>query len=81
MIQKGQKEIIQLLATEHNLPLNGVEKIVYSQFKLAARTMSAGNFESTRLPLLGVFRVLPARVEKLNERTRIKNAKRESTNT
>jgi len=81
MIQKGQKEIIQLLATDHNLPLAEVEKIVYSQFKLAAKTMSKGKMEPTRLPLLGLFHVLPARVKKLDERSKLKNAKRQSTNT
>lgn len=72
---KGKKELIQLLATEYSLPLKEVEKIVTSQFKLVAKTMSKGDFESVRLPFFGVFRVKKSRVKYVNDAKRrsIKN--------
>jgi len=68
-----KKKLIQLLATEHDLPLNEVEKIVNSQFKLVAKTMSEGRFEAVRLPFFGVFRVKKSRLKYIND------AKRKST--
>ena len=72
---KGKKELIQLLATEYNLPLKEVERVINSQFKLVAKTMSEGNFESIRLPFFGVFRVKKSRVKYINDAKRksIKN--------
>ena len=57
MAAKGKRELIQILATKYNLPLKEVEKVVNSQFKLAAKTMSEGKFEAIRLPSFGVLRV------------------------
>ena len=72
---KGKKELIQLLATKYSLPLKEVEKIVNSQFKLVAKTMSEGDFESIRIPFFGVFRVKKSRVKYINDAKRksIKN--------
>ena len=72
MAAKGKKELIRILATKYNLPLKEVEKVVNSQFKLAAKTMSEGKFEAIRLPSFGVFKVKPGRLKYLN------NAKRKS---
>jgi nucleoid DNA-binding protein len=58
-----KKKMIQLLATKYDLPLNEVRKIVNSQFKLAAKTMSEGNLESIRLPFFGLFKVNKNRVK------------------
>ncbi len=73
MAAKGKRELIQILATEYKLPLKEVEKIVNSQFKLAAKTMSEGKFEAIRCPSFGVFKVKPGRLKYLND------AKRKST--
>jgi nucleoid DNA-binding protein len=75
MAAKGKKALIQILATKHNLPLKEVEKIINSQFKLAATTMSEGKFETIRLPLFGIFTVKPGRLKYLNDAKRksIKN--------
>lgn len=72
---KTQKELISDLSEKYGLSEHDIKRIVFSQFKLVARTMSEGNFESVRLPLLGVFKVNPKRVEHVN------NAKRKSTQT
>jgi len=68
-----KRKLIQLLATEYDLPLNEVEKIVNSQFKLVAKTMSEGRFEAVRLPFFGVFRVNKNRVKYITD------AKKKST--
>jgi nucleoid DNA-binding protein len=65
-----KKKLIQLLATEHDLPLNEVEKIVNSQFKLVAKTMSEGNLESIRLPFFGLFKVNKNRVKYVTDAKR-----------
>ena len=70
---KTQKELISNLSEKYGLEEREIERITHSQFKLVARTMAAGKFESVRLPLLGVFQVNPKRVEHVN------NAKRKST--
>ena len=70
---KGKKELIQLIATEYGLPLQEVEKIVSSQFKLVAKTMAEGKFEAIRLPFFGVFKAKPGRIKSL------KNVKRKTT--
>lgn len=75
---KDQKAIIQLLATEYDLPLQEVEKIVYSQFQLVANTMSSGSLDTIRLPLLGRFHVRPGRVKKVTEKKKKKD-ERQST--
>ena len=69
---KDPKEMIQLLATEYGLPLSLVEKACYAGFKLTAKTMAEGKYESVRLPYLGKFHVLPGRLK------RMKNVKRKT---
>jgi nucleoid DNA-binding protein len=65
-----KKKLIQVLATKYDLPLNEVEKIVNSQFKLVAKTMSEGKFEAIRLPFFGVFRVNKNRVKYITDAKR-----------
>ena len=74
---KGRKELIQLLANKHNLPLEEVSKIISTQFRLVAETMAEGKYESVRLPYLGVFRVKPGRIKHFKNNQ--KNAKRKAT--
>ena len=52
---KSKKEIIQILATKYNLPLEKVESIVTSQFKYVAKIMGNSDFDSVRLPYFGKF--------------------------
>jgi nucleoid DNA-binding protein len=65
-----KKKLIQLLATKYDLPLNEVHKIVNSQFKLVAKTMSEGNLESIRLPFFGLFKVNKNRVKYVTDAKR-----------
>ena len=73
---KGRKELIQVLATEYELPLKEVSKITSTQFRLIAETMAEGKYESVRCPYLGVFRVKPGRLK--NQKKRM-DAKRKTT--
>jgi len=52
---KSKKEIVQILATKYNLPLEKVENIINSQFKYVTSIMSDGSFDSVRLPYFGKF--------------------------
>tara|TARA_R110002096_G_C14275419_1_gene696036 strand:+ start:450 stop:680 length:231 start_codon:yes stop_codon:yes gene_type:complete len=52
---KSKKEIIQILATKYNLPLQKVEDIVNMQFKYVSKIMGVGDFDSVRLPYFGKF--------------------------
>ena len=63
-----EKTILQRISIKHNLPINKIEEIVFSQFKFTAQVIKAGKFESVRLPYLGKFHVLPGRLKHLNER-------------
>ena len=67
---KSKKEVIQILATKYNLPLEKVEKIVNSQFKYVAKIMSEGNFDSIRLPYFGRFYSKKERRDNINGVTR-----------
>lgn len=69
------KKIVQLLATEYELPLKEVDKIRKSQFKCVRDTMAKGNFDPIRLPKFGIFRVKPGRIKYVTD------AKRRSTRT
>ena len=60
---KSKKEIIQILATEHNLPLSEVEEIINYQFNYVSEIMKEGNFESIRLPRFGKFSAKPGRIK------------------
>ncbi len=66
---KSKKEIIQILATKYNLPLEKVEKIVNSQFKYVAKVMAEGNFDAIRLPYFGKFYSKKERRDILNGTT------------
>jgi len=65
---KSKKEIIQILATKHNLSLEKVESIVNSQFKYVSKIMSAGTFDSVRLPYFGKFSSKKARRDNITKR-------------
>ena len=67
---KSKKEIIQTLATKHNLPLEKIEKIVNSQFKYVAKVMAEGKFDSVRLPYFGKFHSKKERRDIINGITR-----------
>jgi nucleoid DNA-binding protein len=60
---KTKKEIIQILATKHNLSLSKVEDIINYQFTYVAKIMKRGDFESIRLPKFGKFSVRPGRIK------------------
>ena len=60
-----EKVAIQILATQHNLPIQKVEEAVYYQFRYVSRIMKMGKFEPVRLPYLGKFHVLPSRLKYL----------------
>jgi nucleoid DNA-binding protein len=68
-VVKSKKEIIQILATKYNLPLEKVEKIVNSQFKYVAKVMAEGNFDAIRLPYFGKFYSKKERRDILNGTT------------
>ena len=68
----GKKELIQLLATEYDIPLKEVKKIVSAQSGLVVKTIREGKFESVRLPFFGVFKAKPNRLK------HIRNVKRET---
>ncbi len=65
---KSKKEIIQILATKHSLPLEKVESIVTSQFKYVAKIMGDGSFDSVRLPYFGKFSSKPGRRKMLTKK-------------
>jgi nucleoid DNA-binding protein len=65
---KNNKELIQLLATKYNLPLQKVEEIVYYQFKFVNKIIRKGEFDTVRLPYFGKFHVLKERLEYLNNK-------------
>jgi len=64
---KSKKEIIQILATKHNLPLERVEAMVTSQFKYVAKIMADGSFDAVRLPYFGKFHSKPSRRKNINK--------------
>ena len=66
---KSKKEIIQILATKHNLPLSEIEAIVEYQFSYVASVMKEGKFESVRLPKFGKFSVKPGRIKHIQKKT------------
>jgi nucleoid DNA-binding protein len=75
---KGKREVIQLLATEYNLPLKEVNRIVASQLMTVAETISAGSFDSVRLPRFGLFSSKESRRECLAIAKKKNDAKRKS---
>ena len=67
-MSKTKREIVQILATKYNLPLEKVEAIVNSQFKYVTKVMSEGNFEAVRLPYFGKFHSKKERRDILNNK-------------
>lgn len=68
-------KIIAKIAGENNLDYDLVEKVIKSQFKFVADTMSEGNFESVMLHHLGKFAVKPKRLEKFQKDIYEENSK------
>jgi nucleoid DNA-binding protein len=66
MARRRKSEIVQLLATEYNLPLKEIELIIDSQFRLTARTMSNQPGRKIRLPSLGSFEMNDKQMRKFN---------------
>jgi nucleoid DNA-binding protein len=62
-----EKVIIQKLSMKHNLPIQTIEEIVFSQFKFAADVIKSGEFESIRIPYFGKFTAHPTRIKYLLE--------------
>mgnify|MGYP003122343424 FL=1 len=63
------------MSTTHNLPIQKIEEIVYSQFKYVSEVIRKGDFDSIRLPYLGKFTANPKRIKYLNERAANNNRK------
>ena len=64
-----QKELIQQLAEEYDLPTFVVESIVKSQFKFVQNKMEEGECAKVRLHHFGVFKVKPKRLYIMNKDT------------
>lgn len=67
-MSKTKREIVQILATKYNLPLEKVESIVNSQFKYVSKIMANGSFDSIRLPYFGKFHSKQERRDILNNK-------------
>lgn len=63
-----RKQILYKLAVEHGITVAQAEEIANSQFKYVSHVMKEGNFDSVRLPYLGIFKVKPYRLKKVKER-------------
>jgi len=70
-MSKTKREIVQILATKYNLPLEKVEAIVNSQFKYVTKVMSDGKFDSVRLPYFGKFHSKEERRNLINKKNGI----------
>lgn len=66
----NRKEIVQILATKYNLPLERVNAVTSHQFKFVAKTMAEGNFDAVRLPYFGKFHAKPERIKRINDAAR-----------
>ena len=66
-MSKAKKEIVQILATKYNLPLEKVDSIITSQFKYVAKIMADGTFDAVRLPYFGKFHSKPSRRENISK--------------
>ena len=62
-----EKELIEQLAIEYDLPEFVVESIVKSQFKFVQDKMEEGNCAKVRLHHFGVFKVKPKRLYVINK--------------
>jgi nucleoid DNA-binding protein len=74
---KNQDDIVKVLAAEFKLDLEIVEKIIKSEFKFIADTMSEGNFESVHLHHFGKIAAKPNRVLKYKDYNAWKELKKE----
>lgn len=63
-----QKEIIQRLATMHNLPLSKIESIINYQFKFVGEIIKKGKFKAVRLPYFGKFSVNKGRLQHIQDK-------------
>ena len=63
----NKKEIIQRIATKHNLPLSKIEEIINYQFKFVSEIIKKGDFEAVRLPYFGKFSVKQSRLKHINK--------------
>jgi len=64
-----EKELIEQLAKEYDLPVFVVESIVKSQFKFVQDKMEEGKCAKVRLHHFGVFKVKPKRLYVMNKNT------------
>jgi nucleoid DNA-binding protein len=67
---KGHRELVSSLATEYELSLKDIEKIVSAQFKLLAKTMAKGKNETVRCPYLGAFKATKQRIKYVTDAKR-----------
>jgi nucleoid DNA-binding protein len=63
----NQESIIKKLAADFKLDSEIIEKIIRSEFKFVADTMSEGNFESVHLHYFGKIAAKPNRVLKFKD--------------
>jgi len=59
-------KIIDKLSVKFNMDSDLLERIVRSEFKFIADTMSEGNFESVHLQYFGKIAVKPNRLKTIN---------------
>ena len=64
-----EKELIEKLAKEYDLPSFVVESIVRSEFRFVQNKIEEGNCAKVRLHHFGVFKVKPKRLYIINENT------------
>jgi nucleoid DNA-binding protein len=62
-----KQNLIQKIATKHNLPLSKVEEIINYQFKFVARTIKKGDFQAVRLPYFGKFSAKKERIKHIQD--------------
>ena len=62
-----RKNVVQKLATKHNLPLSKVEEIVNYQFKFVTKVIKKGKFEYVRLPYFGKFSAKKERIKHIQD--------------
>tara|TARA_Y100000361_G_scaffold144845_1_gene153354 strand:- start:6849 stop:7076 length:228 start_codon:yes stop_codon:yes gene_type:complete len=67
-VSTNKKEIIQRIATKHNLPLSKIEEIINYQFKFVSEIIKKGDFEAVRLPYFGKFSVKKERLKHIQDK-------------
>lgn len=84
-MQRKVEEIIQVVATEHGIPVRVAKAIIESQFRCAREATKegeAGNpatFKNIRFRHLGILVARPFRIKKIHENN-LKKQKREDGN-